>query len=70
MGKVVDPDMADLLKSDKSALCSRNVKTAKSLVDGELVTKGKYLDCETERNPPHPFGRFCGTSGKYWESAQ
>jgi len=70
MGRVFHKETADLLEGDTFALCARNVTDEQSPVDGELVSKGGYRDCEDERSPPHPFGRFCGKQGKYWEARE
>ena len=70
MGRVFNPGTAKLFESDTFALCTRGVTIEKSVVDGRLVSKGDYRDCENDRNPPHPFGRFCGKEGKYWQQQE
>ena len=70
MGTSFHTDAADLFEGHTFALCARGVTIEKSLVDGRFAPKGIYRDCEHERNPSHPFGRFCGEQGKYWEPKQ
>ena len=69
MGLPFNDQVAAAVEDDRFFLCVRDIDVTTSPVDGDTETKGKFRDCRNERNPLHPFGRFCGKEGKYWEAS-